>query len=123
MPLHVPASTDSSPVLLVNTSEPPTSKPVQNFRYVYTHRQKVYPSELAPTAPSPVDGPPLQPSTSPSDLDIIIALRKGKRSCINHPISMFISYDHLNHNFYRFALSVSSESILGSCEEVLLVPA
>ena len=87
--------TDSLPMPPAETTDPPTSKPVQNFRYIYTHRPKVPASEPVPTNPSPVDGPP-PPSASPSDLDIPITLRKGKRSCTDHLISNFVSYDHLN---------------------------
>lgn len=37
--------------------------------------------------------PPLSPvASSSSDLYLPIALRKGKRSCTNHPISHFLSY-------------------------------
>jgi len=75
-PLPAPASDDSSPMPLVDTSKPPASKPVRDFRYVYTHRQKVPASELALVDPSPTDGPP-QPSASTFDLDSPIALRKG----------------------------------------------
>ena len=75
-----PASTVSPPVPLVETLDPPASKPVRDFRYVYTHRPKNPAFEPVPANPSPVDGPPPQPSASPSDLDILIALRKGKRS-------------------------------------------
>ena len=84
--LPTPASTISSPVPPTETKDPPASKPVRDIRYVYTHRRKVPTSELIPANPSLVDGPP-PPSASPSDLDIPIALRKGKRSCNNHPIS------------------------------------
>jgi len=41
MSLLAPASTNSSPVSPVDTSEHTASKPIQDFRYVYTHRQKV----------------------------------------------------------------------------------
>jgi len=71
--------------------------------------------------PLPIDGP--QPITSPSDLDIPIALCKGNRSCTDHLISKFVSYDYLNPTFRQFALSASSEYISRSCEEALLVPA
>ena len=30
------------------------------------------------------------------DLDIPIALRKGPRSCTQHPISKFLAYSHLS---------------------------
>jgi len=96
------------------------SKLVWDFRYVYTHRPKVPASQPVPTNSSPVDGPP-QPSTFPSDLDISIALRKGKQSYTDHPISNFVSYDHLNLTFRQFALSFGS--IPRSYTEALLVPA
>jgi len=41
-----------------------------------------------------------------------MALRKGKRSCTDHPILNFISYDHLNSQFHQFALLLSSELYL-----------
>jgi len=121
--LPAPASDDSSLVPLVATSEPPASKLVRDFRYVYTHCQKVPVSEPVSVDPSPVDGPPPQPSASPSDLDISIALRKGNWSCANHIISKFIFYDHLNSTFLLFALFVSSEYMIRFCEETLFVPA
>jgi len=59
--LPAPVSTNSSLVPLVDTLEPPASIPVRDFRYVYTHRQKVLASEPAPAYPIPVDGPSHQP--------------------------------------------------------------
>jgi len=97
--------------------------PVKDFRIVYTHRQKVPASELVPVNPSLVDGPPIQPSTPFSDLDVLIVLWKGKRSCTDHLISNFVLYDHLNPQFRQFALSLSSVSIPNFCEEALLVSA
>ena len=88
-----------SPMPPAETTDPPASKPVRDFRYVYTHRTKVPASEPVLANPSPVDGPPSQQSTSPFDLDILIALRKGKWSCIDHPISNFVSYDTLTSLF------------------------
>ena len=89
MPLPTPASTVSSPVSLVETLDPPTSKPVQDFRYVYTHRPKIPAIEPVSANPTPVNGPP-PPSASFSDLDIPIALRKDKQSCTDHPILFFM---------------------------------
>ena len=31
-----------------------------------------------------------------NDLDIPVALRKGPRSCTEHPISKFLAYSHLS---------------------------
>jgi len=100
VPLSTHVSTISLPVLPVETPNPPVSKPVQDSRYVYTHRPKVPASEPVPTKPSLVDGPPSPPSASSSDLDIHIALRKGKQSCTDYPISNFIFNDHLNPTFH-----------------------
>ena len=36
----------------------------------------------------------------PSDSDLPIALRKGKRTCTSHPISNFVSYNHLSSIFF-----------------------
>jgi len=115
------ASNVSSPVSPAETKVPPASKPARNFRYVYTHRPKVPASEPIPTNLFSVDGPP-PPSASPSDFDILIALRKGKQSCTDYSISNFVSYDHLNLIFRQFALSLSFESILTLYTETLLVP-
>jgi len=125
VPLFTPASTDSSPVPPENTSEPHAStsarESVKDFRIVYTHRQKVSASESVLVNPSPIDGPPTEPSAPPSDLDVLIGLRIGKWSCTDHILN-FVSYDHLNPQFHQFALFLSSVSILKSCKKDLLVP-
>ena len=121
--LPTPAFTVSLPAPPAETIDPPASKGVWDFKYVYTHRLKVSAFESVLANPSSVDGPLSSPSASPSDLDISIALRKGKRSCTDHPISNFISYNHLNPTFHQFALSLPSESIPRSYTEVSLVPA
>jgi len=79
-------------VPLAETADPPALKLVKDFRYVYTHCPKVPASEQVSANPSPIDGPP-PPSVSPSDLDILIALRK------DHPISNFVSDNHINPTF------------------------
>ena len=106
VPLPIPVSTVSLPVSPVETQDPPATKPVWDFRYVYTHRPKISASEPVPANPLPVDGPSSPPLASPSDLEIHIALKKGKRSCTNHPNFNFISYDHLNPTFRQFTLFV-----------------
>jgi len=116
------AFTVFSPVTPAETHNPPASKSVRDFRYVYTHCLKVPVSEPIPAIPSPVDGPTPPASTSPSDLDIPIVFQKGKWSCTDHSISNFLSYDNLNLTFHQFALSLSSKFILKSYTNVLLVP-
>jgi len=41
--LPTPASIIASPVPPAETTDPPASKPVRDFRYVYTHRQRFLP--------------------------------------------------------------------------------
>jgi len=45
VPLPTPTDTDSLPVPPAETTDPPASKPIQDFRYVYTHRPKVLASK------------------------------------------------------------------------------
>jgi len=72
--LPTPVDTASLPVPPAETTDPPASKLVRNFRYVYTHLSKVPASEPVPANPSPIDGHPSPPSASSSDLDIPIVL-------------------------------------------------
>jgi len=113
------------PVSLKDTTVLPTAKPPRkkDFRHLYTHWQKVSASEPVPATSSPVEGPPPQPSVSSSDFDVPIALRKGKQSCTDHPISYFISYDNLTPSFHQFVMSLSSVSLPRPYEEVILIPA
>jgi len=76
VPLPTPTSTVSLPVPPAETKDLPASKPVQNFRFVYTHRPKVPASEPILAIPSPVDGPTSSPSASPSDLDVPLPLKR-----------------------------------------------
>ena len=70
-------------------------KPLQ----VYCRRQKP-PTE---TFTLPND-PTLDPASLP------ISLRKGKRFCTSHPISIsqFVSYGHLSPSLYAFTTSLNS---------------
>ena len=90
------------------------------------------PTELSRSAPliqesASVPDPPASPTPSPTaltsdDLHLPIALRKGTRTCTQHPISQFVSYDRLHPTFRSFALTVSSESLPKSYVEALRVP-
>jgi len=93
------------PIPPAETKNPPASKPIWDFRYVYTHRPKVPASDPIPAIPSMVDGPTPPPSASSPHLDVLIAFRKDKRSCTDH-LSNFISYDNLNPTIRQFALFV-----------------
>jgi len=106
MPLPTPVSSVSLSIRPAETKNSPASKSVRDFRYIYTHHQKVPISKHILAIPSPVDGPTPPPSASLPDIDVPIALQKGKWSCTDHPISNFASYDNLNPTFRQFVLSV-----------------
>uniref|UniRef100_A0A2N9EXN8 4-alpha-glucanotransferase n=1 Tax=Fagus sylvatica TaxID=28930 RepID=A0A2N9EXN8_FAGSY len=74
---------------------------------------------LPPSASSSADSPPPQ---STSDLDLPIAIRKGKRTCTEHPISNCVSFDHLSPSFKAFSLSLSSLVVPKSYREALSHP-
>ena len=57
-----------------------------------------------------------------ADLDVPIALRRGKRSSTAHLIFNFVSYDKLHSSFHQFVLSISSKSILKDYKEAILLP-
>jgi hypothetical protein len=88
---------------------------------VYTRRPKVDSSDLA-TSPighlSPNSSHQISPSPPP-DLDVPIAFRKGKRSCTLHPISNFVSYDHLSPSYLSFVATLSSIPLHKSVTEAL----
>ena len=114
VPLYAPAPTHVHDVSSLgsptDTTELHAPKPLQDSRYAYTHRPKILASESVPANSSPVESHS-QPSAPPSDLDVLIALCKGKRVCNDHPVFYFIFRDHLNLSFRQFALSLSSVSI------------
>ena len=60
---------------------------------------------------------------APSNLNLSIAHRKGKRYCAQHSIFNFISYDRLTPLSRQFVLFVSSISIPKSYQKVLIMEA
>jgi hypothetical protein len=56
------------------------------------------------------------------DLDLPIAIRKGKRTYTDHPISNFVSFDHLSPSFKAFSLLVSSILVPKSYKEAFSHP-
>lgn len=85
-----------------------------------THSQEAEPV-VEPHSPS-VSGN-LKNNPSPNlDLDVPIAIRKGIRSCSQHPISKFVSYSNLSPSFHAFTTNLSSVVIPRSIEEALTVP-
>ena len=118
LPAYVPDF--SSPVSHDDTTEPPAPQPFKDFRYAYTHRQKISTFVPVPTDSfSLVEGPPPQPSTPVSDLIFLLLSAKVKDHILI--ILFLIFYDRLNLYFRQFALSFSSISIHRSYEEAILV--
>ena len=58
-----------------------------------------------------------------SDLDLLIAQRKGVRSCTLHPISNFVSYHRLYSSFKAFVTGLLSfDSVPRNIHEALMIP-
>jgi hypothetical protein len=56
------------------------------------------------------------------DMNLPIAQRKGVRSCIQHPISNFVSYQHLSSSYRSFVSKLFSMSILLNLQEAISDP-
>ena len=59
---------------------------------------------------------------SPNDLDVPIAVRKGVRSCTQHPISQFVSYSNLSPSYRGFLSKISSISLPHRVQDALADP-
>lgn len=135
-PLHVtqnpginlssPNSTNNSPSILVPEKE---LMPEQQEFQVYSRRKKpqigkeVVNSPHCQTDELMVES--LNESGTPCsmlDSDIPIALRKGVRSCTQHPISQFVSYSNLSPFFRAFTSNISSVFIPRTVEEAMIIP-
>uniref|UniRef100_A0A2N9EHC7 Integrase catalytic domain-containing protein n=1 Tax=Fagus sylvatica TaxID=28930 RepID=A0A2N9EHC7_FAGSY len=123
IPTHVPIAPPTSPISIV--------PPVPPISQVYVRRRNQDVPLIPP--PPPVEfSLPLPPSASPSadspppqstsDLDLPIAIRKGKRTCTEHPISNCVSFDHLSPSFKAFSLSLSSLGVPKSYREAISHP-
>uniref|UniRef100_A0A2N9EHM3 Integrase catalytic domain-containing protein n=1 Tax=Fagus sylvatica TaxID=28930 RepID=A0A2N9EHM3_FAGSY len=122
IPTHVPIVPPTSPIPIV--------PPIPPISQVYVRRRNQDVPFIPP--PPPIEfSLPLPPSASTSedshpqstsDLDLPIAIRKGKRTCTEHPISNCVSFDHLSPSFKAFSLSISSLVVPKSYREALSHP-
>ena len=64
----------------------------------------------------------LNSSNDLDDLDQPIALRKGVRSCTQHPISNHVYYGKLSQNFQAFITSLEDDRIPSNIQEALQQP-
>jgi hypothetical protein len=53
------------------------------------------------------------------DSDIPIAIRKGVKSCTNHPINRFVSYEGLSLSYHAFVSALDNVQVPKSTEEAL----
>ena len=58
----------------------------------------------------------------PDDLTKLIAQRKGIRSCTQHPISYFVSYEKLSPSYRAFTTNLDNIQIPRDIQEALLHP-
>ncbi|KAL0393252.1 UNVERIFIED_CONTAM: Retrovirus-related Pol polyprotein from transposon RE1 [Sesamum radiatum] len=112
----------SVPLPVPTLSVPPHTEPPIRPLQVYSRRNRstnttlIVPPDLPPTAALG------NPSATPAN-DLPIALWKGKRSCIAHPLANFLSFQNLNRNYRAFSVSFSSVSIPNTYCEALRHPA
>ncbi|XP_028067006.1 uncharacterized protein LOC114269855 [Camellia sinensis] len=59
------------------------------------------------------------PIPSISDLDVPIAIRKGVRNCIKHPIANYLSYQRLTKNHRAFTSRISHFFVSRNIQEAL----
>ena len=57
-----------------------------------------------------------------NDLDIPIAIRKGKHSCTSHPMSKYLSYGKLSKKYNAFIFKISNLHVLRNIQEALNDP-
>ncbi|XP_022857923.1 uncharacterized protein LOC111378870 [Olea europaea var. sylvestris] len=95
------------------TSSPttPTPLPPLPIRHVYSRRRNTLDACSVPAASWALD--PMS-----SDLNLPIALRKGKRQ-YTYPISFFVSYDHLSPSSCSFVASLDSVTLPKTVHEAL----
>jgi hypothetical protein len=112
--------TSESPIELTDKS---CGSPVEELR-VYSRRQK---SKTILVAPCQASDPDSGNTTSTSDsvihvvndMSLPIAQCKGVRSCTHHPISDFVSYQHLSSPYHSFVSKLSSVYVPRNLHEAL----
>ena len=103
----------------------PPVKPLQ----VYIRRNKVATapapvlSAFAPSSDCLSGSSPMPVSPVAPNIDSLpIALRKGKHTCIFHPIAKFVSCDHISPSLCAFIMSVTNAYVPKLVPEVLFGP-
>ena len=71
---------------------------------------------------SKILNPPNVVQVVDTNLDILIAVRKGIRNCTKHPLSNFLSYHSMNNNYKVFTTNLSSNSNPKNVQEAFVDP-
>lgn len=56
-----------------------------------------------------------------SKTNLLIAIRKGTRSCTQHPLQNYMSFGKLSHTYRKFCMKVSIERVSKGIEEALSI--
>ena len=119
-PIVIPVQVDSNsenPGIQTPPTDGTSNQDAQKDYIVYTRRPRQHTKvvEQVTTETHNHESPPNSPGNTQSndstsyispnesdDLNILVALRKGKRSCTMHSISNFVSYDKLSPKYKSF---------------------
>lgn len=115
---HEGESSTPLPTLPMPLSRSPLSEPPLQVYQRKKTRDIVSYGPAPSSSPSEVPASPLAPA-DPDNLPI--ALRRGKRSCTQHPIAKFVCYDHISPCFHSFACTLSSISIPSSYKQAMSI--
>ncbi|CAN1132933.1 Retrovirus-related Pol polyprotein from transposon TNT 1-94 [Linum perenne] len=91
--------------------------------HVYQRRKEAESTRLPSTISE--DQTAIVDPTTPTwdaDLDIPIAIRKGVRSCTQHPIGRHVGYERLSENFKVFITSLDNTKVPKNIQEALQEP-
>ena len=90
---------------------------IQPFKFTYSRRKN--PKDITNTEDSHYQEPTPEsgPENNLSELDIPIAVRKGTRTCTQHPISKFLGYGHLSKSMQAFVTKLSCTEIPKNFQE------
>ncbi|KAK8328452.1 hypothetical protein V6Z12_A11G253000, partial [Gossypium hirsutum] len=105
------------PVFPISTIQQQETRPTHSEKQevktqrlrVYSRKHQLPETKTAVPMPSlPEDCPEEEVSPPSSSIHLPIAVRKGTRSCTQHPISRFVSYENLFKSYNAFVSNVDS---------------
>jgi hypothetical protein len=113
----------SSPTLPIALLSPPPQVPLASPAnpplQVYQQSQDRRVVSYRPDTTFSLSEVPAPSSSIPETDDLPIALRRGKRTCTQHPVVHFLSYNRVSSYLHSFACILSSISIPSSYKQAL----